>query len=231
MSDPDGAAVPDPRRPNPSPSRRTLFPRLIVLLLLAALAGVGMQALWGQDDRLSWAFLGAGAACAAIALASWRYLSRVRLEPGRPPGILAWIAFPALVFGWLAMLPLLLLAVYPESRAWLDPQSTITARHRQGALEIVFPRSVDDRSINLTFDDTAIPAEYFDRFPDQGEWRDLSAPDDSRVLRLDLDALRAAFTFESPRRLGINANRETRQIFYQSGERVSQQWIVLPREP
>ena len=187
-----------------------------------------MPLLWGEVDPLSWYFLGAGAGCGIVAMLGWSLLARVTAKRRTHYGILPWLAFPATLSGSISMVPLLLLAVYPGAREWLDPQVRIDAHIHAGRLEIIFPRPTRGDALNLTFDGVSIPPGHFTKSPEDAEWADLHSGGDNRILTVNLTRLQEVFDLQNARRIGINAILDSKQIHYQTGERIPQQWVPIP---
>lgn len=223
---------PSPRRaPRRAPGPRFyLFSTLT--LMAVAVAGVGLQGLWGENDPLSWKFLAGGIACGLVAIGGVSILSRVSVDGGAGPrGPCAWLAYPMSLFGTLSMVLFLLLAVYPGARSWLDPHSRIETRWRGDRLEIRFPRPTAGNAVNLTLDGTPIPQHYFREHPGVSEWKDLRVANDQRVLVLDIAELEKTFQIPPPERIRINAIAGA-QIRESTGQRFPQQDVTLPpRQP
>lgn len=221
-----------------SEGRTGIFPGTIGVVLALATAVLLLQLLWSSVDRLSWLFLGAGIACGLCGLVGWKTIAELR-RGKEPRGILPWLSFPMTLLGSAAMIPLLLLAVYPEARSWLDPKSLIRARWRDDRLEIIFPRATLGDAINLTLDAgpgetpkiTTVPTEHFDSFPGHGEWQGMNRGDDNRRLRIDLRAIRENLGLPPPIRIGINASGAMPQTEYRVGGRIPQQWVTCPPLP
>ncbi|MBI4584989.1 MAG: hypothetical protein HY717_13335 [Planctomycetes bacterium] len=199
------------------------------LLALTALALLS-ELLWGAGEALAWRFFAGAAIAGGLGILGWWILSRSQAlgggEPARP-GAPAWLGFPLASLGFLAMVPLLLLAAFPEVRASLDPHSRITARLTGGKLEILFPQPMAGKEVNLQFDDRPIPPAYFREHPEVFRWQDRRA-EDKRLLLIEMPSVQERWSFTSPRRLGINAVPDEAQILDRNGLRVPQQWIDLP---
>ena len=223
-------ASPQPNAPAVEPRRfgARATNRTISFLLIISTIAVLLQLLWGDLDWVSWYFLSAGVACGIVAMFGWSVLARIAAKRQEHYGVLPWLAFPATLFGSVAIVPLLLLAVYPDARKWLDPQVRIDVHVLRDHLEIVFPRPTRGDAVNVTFDDVSIPSQHFTTFPDDGEWSDFRQGGDNRILSINLAHLQEVFDFGRPRRLGINASLDSSQTHYQSGERILQQWIDIP---
>ena len=200
--------------------------------MIVGILGVSLQSLWGGVDSLTWVFLIGEIVCGTVGILGWWILSnlinRSPAETGRY-GVLPWLAFPMTVFATLLMIPLLILAVYPESRTWLSPKNRITLRQKDEVLEITFPQPTTGTIINIQFDDIPISPRRLKEIPQISQWRDLSNKNDNRVLRLNYTVLQKEFKISNPGRIGINAMPNEDQIFYKSGGRIPQQWIELPR--
>ena len=161
-------------------------------------------------------------------MVGWSVLARVAAKRQTHYGILPWLAFPATLVASVSVVPLLLLAVYPDVREWLDPQDRVDVHFRSSRLEIVFPRPTRGDAVNLTFDDVSIPPRHFTEFPEDGEWADFHPGDDNRILTVNLARLQEVFDLQQPRRVGINASLDASQIHYRTGERIPQQWVSIP---
>jgi hypothetical protein len=227
-----------PSGPGDSSERRAArgYRRAVLALMAIALAAVSAQDLHHPATRASWLFLAGGAGAGLLSMAAWGIL--VRRQP-RAPGLVGWLAAPAAMFGAAAMVPLLVLAAIPQTRDRLKPADRIALRERDGRIEIVFPRPVlafhrraggepaDALAINLRLDATPASPDLFAAHPELAAWLDLRVRDDRRVLRLDLEGICRVLGIPRPRRLGLNAIFEARQLHYASGERIPQQWLSL----
>ena len=221
--------------------RARFYPRLIVGLLVAAGVYLLLQRLWARSDddvRLSWQFYGAAAACGLVAITGWGLLMRVRPEAdiaqGRY-GVAAWLGFPLCLFGFLAMIPLLVLAVSSEARERLDPHDRIRAHVDGDRLEIIFPRPTWDgitgaaavgrgKTVNLVLDDVPVPASFFEDYPESHHW----TPDHRRLI-VNLRSLKTRLDRPAPEWVSINAIVDAKQILDHARLRIPQQRILVDR--
>jgi hypothetical protein len=220
-------AAPDQRPAVPRVRFRPYF-ALVTGLISVGGAAMAVAVALGFSERSALPYFAGALGLGGLGLLAWGVVVWSRRSSTNAPG-LAWLAFPLAVFSLLGMVPLLVIAVIPETLGILGPPDQISAGWEGRALRIDFPRRVGGRAINLKLDDTPVPARYFQEHPGRARFRDEEGPRGRTSLLLDLEAIRSDLRLGPVHRLALNEVLDgSPQILDESGKRFQPQSLEVP---